>query len=129
MRPTRPHRRSNDGRRRFSYLRARRCRPGGRSVQGGVAAGPWLIVSNHEGRHFHGEQYIALTLTTKSWLDCLVEILEALWLEGGTPAESRIFPWGVQLIRPVDIEYWQGRRDDNVVDEAVTILVKELLGE
>ena len=29
---------------------------------------PWLILSNHEGRPFHGEQYIALTLTTKSWM-------------------------------------------------------------
>jgi hypothetical protein len=29
-------------------------------------ARPWLIFSNHEGRPFHGEQYIALTLTTKS---------------------------------------------------------------
>jgi mRNA-degrading endonuclease toxin of MazEF toxin-antitoxin module len=29
-------------------------------------ARPWLILSNHEGRPFHGEQYIALTLTSKS---------------------------------------------------------------
>lgn len=29
----------------------------------------WLILSNHEGRPFHGEQYIALTLTSKSWMD------------------------------------------------------------
>ncbi len=30
------------------------------------AARPWLVVSNHEGRPFHGEQYLALTLTTRS---------------------------------------------------------------
>ena len=29
-------------------------------------ARPWLILSNHEDRPFHGEQYIALTLTSKS---------------------------------------------------------------
>jgi mRNA interferase MazF len=29
-------------------------------------ARPWLILSNYEGRPFHGEQYIALTLTSKS---------------------------------------------------------------
>lgn len=30
------------------------------------AARPWLIISNHEGRPFHGEQYIALSLTTRT---------------------------------------------------------------
>ncbi len=29
-------------------------------------ARPWLTLSNHDDRSFHGEQYIALTLTTKS---------------------------------------------------------------
>jgi len=33
---------------------------------GNEDARPWLILSNHEGRPFHGEQYIAVTLTTKS---------------------------------------------------------------
>jgi hypothetical protein len=33
------------------------------------AGRPWLVLSNHEGRAFHGEQYIAVTLTTKSWMD------------------------------------------------------------
>lgn len=30
-----------------------------------ASARPWLILSNHEGRPFHGDQYIALTLTTR----------------------------------------------------------------
>jgi len=55
-------------------------------------ARPWLILSNHEGRPFHGEQYIALTLTTKSWMDGLIDISEESWLRGGTPDESRIVP-------------------------------------
>jgi mRNA-degrading endonuclease toxin of MazEF toxin-antitoxin module len=29
-------------------------------------ARPWLILSNHEGRPFHGDQYIAVTLTPRS---------------------------------------------------------------
>ena len=97
--------------------------------KGDVAARPWLIVSNHEGRPFHGEQYIALTLTTKSWLEGLVEIPEEMWLDGGMPAESRIVPWGVQSIHRDDIEHWQGRLIDAVVDEAVALLVEELEGE
>lgn len=34
--------------------------------KGDEDARPWLILSNHEERPFHGEQYIALTLTSKS---------------------------------------------------------------
>jgi mRNA-degrading endonuclease toxin of MazEF toxin-antitoxin module len=61
-------------------------------------ARPWLILSNHEGRPFHGEQYITLTLTSKSWMDGLINIPEESWLRGGTPDESRVVPWGVQSI-------------------------------
>ena len=60
--------------------------------KGADAARPWLLVSNHEGRPFHGEQYIALSLTSRSWMEGLVEIDDDAWLYGGTPAESRIVP-------------------------------------
>ncbi|WP_327052864.1 type II toxin-antitoxin system PemK/MazF family toxin [Halomicrococcus gelatinilyticus] len=89
-------------------------------------ARPWLILSNHEGRPFHGEQYIALTLTTKSWLDGLVEIPEESWTRGGTPDGSRIVPWAVQSIDREDIDLWQGRLERSVVDDAVAGLVDEL---
>jgi mRNA interferase MazF len=90
------------------------------------AARPWLILSNHEGRPFHGEQYIAVTLTTKSWMDGLIEIPEESWCRGGTPDESRIVPWGIQSIDRADIDFWQGRLDDDLVDRAVSTLVDEL---
>lgn len=60
--------------------------------KGAGTARPWLVISNHEGKPFHGDQYIALTLTTKSWHDGLVEIQGDDWMEGGTPADSRIVP-------------------------------------
>jgi mRNA-degrading endonuclease toxin of MazEF toxin-antitoxin module len=94
--------------------------------KGDEAARPWLVLSNHEGRPFHGEQYIALTLTSKSWLDGLIDIPESSWLRGGTPSESRIVPWGVQSIDDQDIDFWQGRLESDLVDEAVTALVEEL---
>jgi mRNA-degrading endonuclease toxin of MazEF toxin-antitoxin module len=97
--------------------------------KGDEAARPWLILSNHEGRPFHGDQYIALTLTTRSWMDGLVEIPEESWLRGGTPRESRIVPWGVQSLNSEDIDTWQGRLDEGVVEEAVSGLVEELQGE
>ena len=49
---------------------------------------PWLILSNHEGRPFHGDQYITLTLTTKSWMDGLLDISEGSWARGGMPDED-----------------------------------------
>ena len=94
--------------------------------KGDEAARPWLILSNHEGRPFHGDQYIAVTLTTKSWMDGLIEIPEESWVRGGTPAESRIVPWGVQSIDHEDIDFWQGSLDADLVDQAVAALVEEL---
>jgi len=89
-------------------------------------ARPWLILSNHEGHPFHGDQYIALTLTSKSWMDGLIEAPEESWVRGGTPDKSRIVPWAVQSIDQEDIDFWQGRLDRDFVDQAVAALVKEL---
>ena len=89
-------------------------------------ARPWLILSNHEGRPFYGEQYIAVTLTSRSWMDDLIVIPEESWLRGGTPNSSRIVPWGVQSIDHEDIDFWQGRLAGDLVDEAVAALVEEL---
>lgn len=93
---------------------------------GEADARPWVILSNHEGRPFHGEQYIALTLTTKSWMDGLIDIPDESWLRGETPDESRIVPWGVQSIDQEDIDFWQGRLESDLVDAAVAALIDEL---
>jgi mRNA-degrading endonuclease toxin of MazEF toxin-antitoxin module len=89
-------------------------------------ARPWLILSNHEGRPFHGDQYITLALTTKSWMDGLINIPGESWLRGGMPDESRIVPWGVQSIDYENIDFWQGRLDSDLIDQAVAALVEEL---
>jgi mRNA interferase MazF len=89
-------------------------------------ARPWLILSNHEGRPFHGEQYIVVTLTSKSWLDGLIEIPEESWLRGGMPEKSRIVPWGVQSIEHEDVDFWQGRLESELVNEAAASLIEEL---
>ncbi len=94
--------------------------------KGAGAARPWLVLSNHQGRPFHGEQYIALTLTSKSWMDGLIEIPEESWVRGGTPEPSRIVPWGVQSIDHEDIDFWQGRLRNEPVDDAVAVLIEEL---
>ena len=55
-------------------------------------ARPWLILSNHEGRPFHGDQYIALTLTTKSWMDGLINIPRELasWWDAGRESDRPV---------------------------------------
>lgn len=87
------------------------------------AARPWLIISNHEGKPFHGDQYIALTLTTQSWMDGLIEIPETAWQTGGTPEQSRIVPWSVQSFNSDDFDYWQGRLENTLVDQAIEALI------
>jgi len=94
--------------------------------KGDEAARPWLVLSNHEGRPFYGEQYIAVTLTTRSWMDGLVDIPEDGWIRGGTPDESRVVPWGVQSIDHADVDFWQGRLGERLVDEVTSVLVEEL---
>ena len=59
-------------------------------------------------------------------MDGLIDIPGESWLHGGTPDESRIVPWGVQSIDHEDIDFWQGRLADGVVDSATTALVNEL---
>jgi mRNA interferase MazF len=60
--------------------------------KGTEAARPWLVISNHEGRPFYGDQYITLALTTKTWMNGLLDIDRDEWVHGGTPADSRIVP-------------------------------------
>jgi mRNA-degrading endonuclease toxin of MazEF toxin-antitoxin module len=89
-------------------------------------ARPWLILSNHEGRPFHGDQYIALTLTSRSRMDGLIDIPGESLLHDGMPDECRVVPWGVQSIDHEDVDFWQGRLDSDLVDKAVAALVEEL---
>lgn len=92
--------------------------------KGADAARPWLVVTNHKGQPFHGEQYVALTLTTKTWHDGFIELEPEDWVEGGAPERSHVVPWGVQSIDREDVEFWQGRLADDLVHEAVSSLVE-----
>lgn len=93
------------------------------------AARPWLVISNLAGKPFHGEQYVVLTLTTRSWMDGLIEAPTARWIRGGTPEQSRIVPWSVQSLDHDDIRRWQGRVDEDLVLEATEALIALLSKE
>ena len=59
-------------------------------------------------------------------MDGLIDIPRERWLRGGVPDVSRIVPWGVQSIDHDDIDFWQGRLADGIVDNATTALVNKL---
>ncbi|MFC7203397.1 type II toxin-antitoxin system PemK/MazF family toxin [Haloferax namakaokahaiae] len=94
--------------------------------KGDEDARPWLVISNHEGQPFHGDQYISVTLTTKTWHEEFIEIPDTGWLRGGTPDESCIVPWGVQSLGSGDIDYWQGTLNDALVEDAIQSLIDYL---
>lgn len=94
--------------------------------KGAAAARPWLVISDHEGKPFHGDQYIGLSLTTRTWMDGLIEIEEEDWIRGGTPENSRVIPWAVQSVDSADIDFWQGRLTDEFVGRATNSLIAYL---
>lgn len=83
---------------------------------------PWVIINN-DAHPFHGDQYIVIGLTTKTWHDDLLSIDDEAWLDGGTPEPSKIIPWSVETLEHPDVDFWQGRLAVSVIDEAVDRLV------
>jgi hypothetical protein len=59
---------------------------------------PWAIISDESVPH-RPEQYICLTLTSRSYHSGAVPLDVDDWTEGGAPAESAILPWSVATIR------------------------------
>lgn len=83
---------------------------------------PFLVVSSDE-TPFHGEQFICLALTTRTWYDERIALADEDWVEGGAPESSAIMPWSVNALKREWIEYRQGRIRDAVVAQTVDQLV------
>lgn len=64
----------------------------------GVAPRPWLVIST-EAVPFHPEQYLCVTLTTRTWHEDSIPLTETSWEEGGAPEETSIMPWSVSAIQ------------------------------
>lgn len=82
---------------------------------------PWVIINTAE-IPFHGDQYIALALTTKTWYDERLPIDEDDLIDGGLPKTGSILPWAVGALGPDEIDRELGTLADAVVDAAVTDL-------
>lgn len=75
---------------------------------------------------FHGDQYVVLTLTTKTWYDERLQITEADIVEGALPDQSSILPWAVASLDPDHVDRELGQLDESTVNEAVVELVSYL---
>lgn len=87
----------------------------------GSSGRPFLVVGR-ETTPFHGEQYISLSLTTRTWYEERIPLAADDWVEGGAPRSSSIMPWSVTSIDADLIERYQGRLEEGVVDEAAATL-------
>lgn len=87
---------------------------------------PFVIVNT--GAHpFHGEQYVAMTLTTRSWYDETIALSSEDFVEGGLPKRSFVVPWGISSPQHTDIETYLGRLSTAAVDAAVREMVAYVL--
>ncbi|RQG95742.1 type II toxin-antitoxin system PemK/MazF family toxin [Natrarchaeobius oligotrophus] len=89
---------------------------------------PFLIVSG-ENTPFHGEQYITLSLTTRTWYEDRIPIEESDWVEGGAPRSSSIMPWSVNSISATEIDVKQGTLTEPIVTMATEQLSRYVLDE
>lgn len=111
---------------------------------GGIAPRPWLVFST-DAVPFHPEQYLCVTLTTRTWHEDSIPLSEDSWTEGGAPGESSIMPWSLSAIQhkfldttgelvarlegsPDDLPEngYQGRLDEEVTAEATRQLIAYL---
>lgn len=87
---------------------------------GGVASRPWLVIST-DAVPFHPEQYLCLTLTTRTWHDESIPLSAESRVEGGAPEGSSIMPWSISAIqhRFLDATGDLVARLDNIPDNDV----------
>lgn len=59
---------------------------------------PWLVIST-DVVPFHPDQYLCLTLPTRTWHADSIPLTSEDWREGGAPADSSIMPWSISAIK------------------------------
>lgn len=64
----------------------------------GIAPRPWLVLST-DAVPFHPEQYLCVSLTSRTWHDETIPILASDWAVGGAPAATSVMPWSVAAIK------------------------------
>jgi len=82
---------------------------------------PFVIISTAD-IPFHGEQYLAASLTTRTWHAEGIPVPTEKWTRGGAPKASAIMPWSLNSLKHEWVDTYQGRLRSTVVDEAVNAL-------
>ncbi|KXA96036.1 hypothetical protein AKJ38_04040 [candidate division MSBL1 archaeon SCGC-AAA259I14] len=78
---------------------------------------PWVILSN-EKHPFHGEEYLAATLTTTKRKE-VVEIKKEHWIEGNAPKKSYVAPWVIITLKHGDIQEKIGKLKPGFLEKVV----------
>lgn len=88
-----------------------------------AAGRPFLLINRPE-MPFHGQQYVVLSLSTRTWYEERIPLDDADWVVGGAPERSSIMPWSVNSLKHEWIEFRQGALSDDVVGRAVEQFVQ-----
>jgi mRNA interferase MazF len=99
----------------------------GDPFKNGDSGRPFLVVNNTD-TPFHGEQYITLSLTTRTWYEERIPISDDDWVDGGAPVPSSIMPWSVISINHEWIDFYQGALAPTIVELAAERLSEYLEG-
>lgn len=91
----------------------------------GTTERPSPVVST-EAHPFHGEEYVALGVTTREQN----EALDDEWVMGSTstPERSYVNPWSLVTIKHASVSGGQGRLRAGFVDKAVERAARRYLG-
>lgn len=89
------------------------------------ATRPWVVANGPE-HPFHGEQYVVLALTTRTWYDERVPLTDEDYVHGRAPAESSIVPHAPASIRPRLMADYVCKVRGEPIDRAVDRLVDYL---
>ncbi len=87
------------------------------------SAGRPFLVINRPDMPFHGEQYVVLSLTTRTWYDDRLPLSDEDWEDGGAPESSAVMPWSVNSVRNEWVDYRQGTLSDDVTRAAIDQLL------
>lgn len=89
------------------------------------ATRPW-VVANTDAHPFHGDQYVVMALTTRTWYDERIELEENDYRYRRAPERSSIVPHAVASLQPNLVTDYICRIESEPLDRAVNVLVEYL---
>jgi mRNA-degrading endonuclease toxin of MazEF toxin-antitoxin module len=89
------------------------------------ATRPWVVV-NRPNHPFDGEQYVVLSLTTRTWYDERVPLTDEDYVHRRAPEDSSIVPHAPASLGPRLITDYVCRLREEPLDRAVELLYEYL---